>query len=72
MDEKILTLCREDSRFAYEAYEFVCDAVTYTQTKLGRTGTEEEDPTEDHRRISAVRLRTSKRIGVIRAEISRL
>ena len=48
VDEKILELCREDLRFAYEAYEFVCDAVTYTQTKLGRTGVEEVDPTDDH------------------------
>ena len=54
MDEKILELCREDSRFAYEAYEFVCDAVTYTQTKLGRTVVD-EDPTDDHH-ISGVEL----------------
>jgi uncharacterized repeat protein (TIGR04138 family) len=57
VDDKILTLCREDSRFAYEAYEFVCDAVTYTQTKLGRTGTEEEDLTEDHHVSGAELLR---------------
>ena len=36
MDPKILELCREDPRFAYEAYEFVCDAVTFTQDRLGR------------------------------------
>jgi uncharacterized repeat protein (TIGR04138 family) len=37
VDPKILQLCREDSRFAYEAYEFVCDAVTFTQDGLGRS-----------------------------------
>lgn len=36
MDLRILELCREDARFAYEAYEFVCQAVTYTQDQLGR------------------------------------
>ena len=43
MDPKILDLIREDSRYAYEAYEFVCDAVTYTQDKLGRADDEEHD-----------------------------
>lgn len=36
MNQQILELCREDARFAYEAYEFVCDAVTFTQDRLGR------------------------------------
>ncbi|MCS6865202.1 MAG: hypothetical protein RMJ56_13255 [Gemmataceae bacterium] len=36
MDPLILELCREDPRFAYEAYEFVCEAVSYTQESLGR------------------------------------
>jgi uncharacterized repeat protein (TIGR04138 family) len=36
MNPRILDLCREDARFAYEAYEFVCDAVTFTQDRLGR------------------------------------
>ena len=36
MDPKILELTREDPRYAYEAYEFVCDAVTHTQGRLGR------------------------------------
>jgi uncharacterized repeat protein (TIGR04138 family) len=41
LDPKILDLIREDSRFAYEAYEFVCDAVTYTQDRLGRKADDE-------------------------------
>ncbi len=36
MDPKILELYRNDPRFACEAYEFVCDSVTYTQDRLGR------------------------------------
>ena len=45
MDPKILELVREDGRYAYEAYEFVRDAVTYTQDRLGRAS---EEPGGDH------------------------
>ena len=48
MDSKILELCREDPRFAYEAYEFVSDAVTYTQTRLGRAAERGEKGEERH------------------------
>ena len=46
MDPRILELCREDPRFAYEAYEFVCDSVTFTQDRLGRNDAVEEP--DDH------------------------
>ena len=48
MDPKILELCREDPRFAYEAYEFVCDAVTFTQDRLGRDAVREDDDADHH------------------------
>ena len=48
MDAKILELCREDARFAYEAYEFVCDAVTYTQDRLGRAAQSRDEHEERH------------------------
>jgi len=49
VDPKILELTREDPRFAYEAYEFVCEAVTYTQERLGRGSPgEEAEPEADH------------------------
>lgn len=54
MDAQILELCREDSRFAYEAYEFVSDAVTFTQDRLGRA-TERGD-TSDDRHVSGAEL----------------
>jgi uncharacterized repeat protein (TIGR04138 family) len=44
VDLQILQLCREDARFAYEAYEFVCEAVTYTQDRLGRVPNRHEQP----------------------------
>lgn len=36
MDPRILELCRESPHFAYEAYEFVCEAVSFTMKSLGR------------------------------------
>ena len=47
MDPRILDLCREDPRFSYEAYEFVCDAVTFTQDRLGRADAEPDDEEAD-------------------------
>lgn len=45
MDATILELVREDPRFAYEAYEFVCESVQFTQDRLGRR--RKSDPTID-------------------------
>ena len=56
MDPRILELCREDSRFAYEAYEFVCEAVTFTQDRLGRAA-ERDDADADHHVSGAELLR---------------
>jgi uncharacterized repeat protein (TIGR04138 family) len=64
VDPKILQLCREDSRFAYEAYEFVCDAVTFTQKRLGRGGTEHDEPTEDHHVSGAELLRGTCELAI--------
>ena len=53
MDPKILDLTRADSRLAYEAYEFVCDAVGFTQDRLGRTDIEAG---EDENHVSGEEL----------------
>jgi len=50
-----MDLCRDDPRFSYEAYEFVCDAVTYTQDRLGRAGNDTEDG-DDDRHVSGPEL----------------
>ncbi|MBP3956597.1 hypothetical protein J8F10_15085 [Gemmata sp. G18] len=55
MDPRILDLCREDPRFAYEAYEFVCDAVTFTQDRLGRAAVEHDEESDD-RHVSGSEL----------------
>ena len=54
MDAKILELIRDDARYAYEAYEFVCEAVTFTQERLGRS---DDDPDADHHVSGAELLR---------------
>jgi uncharacterized repeat protein (TIGR04138 family) len=43
VDPKLLDLTREDPRYTYEAYEFVCDAVSFTQERLGKGDEERED-----------------------------
>ncbi|MCE9561374.1 MAG: hypothetical protein K8U57_04910 [Planctomycetes bacterium] len=48
MDPRILDLCREPPHFAYEAYDFVCDAVTFTQERLGRAEPDDEEEPVDH------------------------
>lgn len=54
MDPRILELCRADARFAYEAYEFVCEAVEFTQDRLGRAA--ERKGADDDRHISGAEL----------------
>jgi uncharacterized repeat protein (TIGR04138 family) len=63
VDPRILQLCREDARFAYEAYEFVCDAVTFTQNRLGRGG-ERDEPTDDHHVSGAELLRGTVELAI--------
>lgn len=55
MEHDILDLIRRDPRYAYEAYDFVCDAVEYTQEMLGRSPREDDDPDGDYH-ISAEEL----------------
>jgi uncharacterized repeat protein (TIGR04138 family) len=55
VDPKILELIRDDPRFTYEAYEFVCEAVTFTQDRLGRAAAD-EDEADDDRHVSGGEL----------------
>lgn len=43
MERKLLELARSDRRFAYEAYEFACECVTYTQERLGLKDDDDDD-----------------------------
>ena len=54
MDPRILELCRRPPHFAYEAYEFVSEAVSFTQQRLGRTGDDED--AGDDRHVSGAEL----------------
>ncbi len=49
VDQKILDLIQDDPRYVYEAYDFICETVTYTQERLGRTPRDgQRDPNEDY------------------------
>ena len=48
MDGKIWDVVRADPRYAYEAYEFLCDAVAFTQDGLGRCPHDDDDPDADY------------------------
>lgn len=47
VDPRILDLCRQHPQFAYEAYEFVCESVTYTMKRLGRACVDGSNPSPD-------------------------
>jgi uncharacterized repeat protein (TIGR04138 family) len=57
VDPRILELCRESPHFAYEAYEFVCEAVTFTMKRLGRANAESPEPMPDQHVSGAELLR---------------
>lgn len=48
MEQKLDELLRSDTRYPYEAYEFLCDAVGFTQDWLDRSPREEDDPDTDY------------------------
>ena len=56
MDSRILEAVREDTRYAYEAYDFVCQAVTFTQNRLGRDRDRHFGPEPEDRHVSAAEL----------------
>ena len=55
VDPRILELGRETPRFACEAYEFVCDSVTFTMRRLGR-GEADPDEAADDQHVSGAEL----------------
>ncbi len=46
MDSTLFDLARSDQRYAYEAYQFVCEAVTFTQQRLGLIDEDDDLPEE--------------------------
>ncbi len=48
MDHAIYDMVRDDPRYPVEAYEFVCDAVAFTQEMLGREPHEDDPPDADY------------------------
>jgi uncharacterized repeat protein (TIGR04138 family) len=54
VDSRILDAVREDQRYVYEAYDFVCQAVNYTQGRLGR---DREKPISDEARSGTAKAK---------------
>ena len=56
-NSKLMNVVRRDPRYAYEAYEFVFQALEHTQKLLGRPPTEEgADPNEPRHHVSGRQL----------------
>lgn len=53
----IADIVRRDRRYAYEAYEFIFDALTHTQQMVGRKPRDGELPAEEHHVSGAEILR---------------
>jgi uncharacterized repeat protein (TIGR04138 family) len=56
-NSKLISVVRRDPRYAYEAYEFVFQALEHTQKILGRAALDERaDPTEARHHVSCRQL----------------
>lgn len=55
---KLLAVARRDPRYAYEAYEFIFQALDHTQKMLGRASSEGEpaDANEPHHHVTGRQL----------------
>lgn len=56
INTKLLEVARQDGRYAYEAYEFVFQALEHTQKMLGREFDESADPGEPKHHVSGRQL----------------
>jgi len=65
VDPTILELTRHDPRYVYEAYDFMCDAVEYTQEMLGRVPVEEDDPEMDYHITGEELVRGAVELGIL-------
>ncbi len=64
VEQKLYDLIRDDPRYPVEAYEFLCDAVSFTQERLERTPREEDDPETDYHVSGAELLRGACEMAV--------
>ena len=65
MEQKLYELIRKDPRYPYEAYEFLCEAVSFTQDLLERTPRDEDDPETDYHVSGAELIRGACELAVI-------
>jgi len=55
-NNKLMEVVRRDPRYAYEAYEFIFQALEYTQKMLGREIGERADPAEPRNHVTGRQL----------------
>ena len=65
MDQKLYDLIRKDARYPYEAYDFLSEAVSFTQERLERTPRDEDDPETDYHVSGAELLRGACELALI-------
>jgi uncharacterized repeat protein (TIGR04138 family) len=65
VEQKLYELIRKDPRYPYEAYEFLCEAVSFTQDLLERTPREEDDPHTDYHVSGGELLRGACEMAVL-------
>jgi uncharacterized repeat protein (TIGR04138 family) len=56
INDKLLEVTRRDARYTYEAYEFVFQALEYTQKSLGRALDPTAEPSEAQHHVSGRQL----------------
>ena len=56
INSKLMDMTRQDRRYAYEAYEFVFQALEHTQKLLGRELDPSADPNETRHHVSCRQL----------------
>jgi uncharacterized repeat protein (TIGR04138 family) len=56
VESVIFDLARSDHRYAPEAYEFICETVTYTQERLGKLVDIDDDEAEVDRHVCGEEL----------------
>src|SRR4051794_32302313 len=74
---KLDEVVRRDPRYAYEAYEFVFDALGHTQKMLGRTPLPEAQAEQDHhvsgpQLLDGIRDLALREFGLMARTVSRL
>lgn len=68
---QLLEIAKRDSRFAYEAYEFLFEALTFTQSQLGRAMPAKAESVGPEHHVSGAEL-VNGYLGLARHQFGRM